>query len=116
MAILMVVLRDFFGFPRGFPCYFSWISVQFLWDFYWILRVLLDFDEVSLESLWRFYGIVVGCLCNCYRISIGFLWDFHDMSMMFLLDYGVSMGFFGILMGLLWHPSVVFFVFFLIFL
>ena len=28
------------------------------------------------------------------------------MSMMFLLDfYGVSMGFFGILMGLLWHPS-----------
>ena len=37
-----------------------------------------------------------------HRLSI----DFHDMSMMFLLDfYGVSMGFFGILMGLLWHPS-----------
>ena len=39
------------------------------------------------------------------------------MSMMFLLDfYGVSMGFFGILMGLLWHPSGMSMMFFLIFL
>ena len=83
--------------------------MQFLWDFYcigFLKDFFFDFHEVSLESLWHFYGIVVGCICNCYRISIGFLWDFHDMSMMFLLDfYGVSMGFFGILMGLLWHSS-----------
>ena len=39
------------------------------------------------------------------------------MSMMFLLDfYGVSMEFLGILMGLLWHPSGISMMFFLIFL
>ena len=37
-----------------------------------------------------------------HRLSI----DFHDMFMIFVLDfYGVSMGFFGILVGLLWHRS-----------
>ena len=41
---------------------------------------------------------------------------FHDMSMMFLLDfYGVSIVTivsFGILMGLLWHPSGITMMFF----
>ena len=60
-----------------------------------------------MRFLWNLYGISMVLLSDVFAIAIiGFLWDFHDMSMMFLLDfYGVSMGFFGILMGLLWHSS-----------
>ena len=60
-----------------------------------------------MRFLWNLYGISMVLLSDVFAIAIiGFLWDFHDMSMMFLLDfYGVSMGFFGILMGLLRHPS-----------
>ena len=58
MAILMVVLWGFFGFPIGFSCYFSWISMIVLIDFYWIpIGILLDFHEVSLESNRNLLGI-----------------------------------------------------------
>ena len=44
-----------------------------------------------------------------------FLWDFFAIAKGFLLDfYGVSMGCFGILMGLLWHPSGISMMFLLI--
>ena len=46
----------------------------FLGDFYWIpIGILLDFHEVSLESLWYF--------CDFFAIAIGFLLDFYGVSM-----------------------------------
>ena len=53
----------------------------------------MDFHEVSLESLWDFCGISL-------QLLKGF--------------YGGSMGFFGIFMGLLWHPSGISMMFLLI--
>ena len=92
----MRFLCSLYGIFVGFLCTCYMVSIGFLWDFH----------DMSMI-------IFVGFLCNCYRVSIGFLEDFHDMSMVFLLDfYGVSMGFFDILM----HPSGISMMFFLIFL
>ena len=71
----------------GFPWYFHGIPAGFL----------LDFHEVSMESLWHFYGIPVVFLWDFLGFPKGFPWYFFWISMMcfFLVDFhGMSTGLF----------------------
>jgi hypothetical protein len=85
----MILLRDFYWIPVGFPWYFYDISMGLIWDFYGL---------ATMGS----YGLSKGCLCNFNWIPMGFLWDFFGLSMIFLVDvYGISM---GLLRDLYWIP------------
>ena len=73
------------GFPVGIPLYFSWISILFLWDFYWVLLWFPDmfmwfFMLIRWYFWWGSYGTLLRCPWCFFDISLGFLWCFHDIS------------------------------------
>ena len=91
----------YLGIPVGIPLYFSWISILFLWDFYWVLLWFPDMSmwffmlirwffwwgsygtlsEMSMMFHWCLFGVVT--LCFFDGVPMPPFWDVHDVSWYF---------------------------------
>ena len=91
-GISMIFLLDFYDMSQRLPLGFRRISMGMKqtsmicsWYFRGIpVAFLLDFHEVSMEYLWHFYFIPVGCLCVPHMVFMISPLDFYGMSIAFL--------------------------------